>query len=591
MAKFDQMKQSRPFSILSEAFEQYCDILICQQDCDWAKLVVTELYVAIGPDICDLAKVIPKLGELMNIGTEFDESIANQNCGNAMQRFHYLLCQFVEVIATHSPTSLVFCVDDLQWADDASLAVLGRIMKQKQHRCFFLGCYRGDEMKEDHSFWKMLASVNAVGVNTTHVKLSCMCHEEVNEVISDLLCLSPRLVRPLSQILYMKTNGNVLFFVQLLLSLYHDGLLHLDFKKQRWTWDEEKILSMKLPDNIAIWFTLSIGKLPVEVQLALHVVSMFGASIQLGIVKALESQLGLKLVEPLKIAAKNGFVTELNDSHRFTHDRIQEASYNLIGERDRRCNHLTYGKFLVELAQETNDGDLLFIAVSQINHGGPDVVSEPADYVAIARHNLAAGKRAMSTADFSTAYSFFENGISFLPINHWQDHYDLSLEMFNLCAKCALASGHLRAIHSLSFHVLENTKNNFHDTLDVQFTNLSLLALTSKMGEALQLGLTVISKLGEGIPIDPSNELIQQQATKIQNMISGVSEEQLLNYKVMDNSSKSDAMMFLARLQVIAWMISSPVHPLIILKMMEITITWGKFLIYPQFYEWNKLTV
>jgi hypothetical protein len=67
---------------------------------------------------------------------------------------------------------------------------------QKQKRCFFLGCYRDDEMKEDHSFWKMIVTINAVGVNATHVKLDCMCHEEANEVISDLLCLSPRLVRP-----------------------------------------------------------------------------------------------------------------------------------------------------------------------------------------------------------------------------------------------------------------------------------------------------------------------------------------------------------------------------------------------------------
>jgi predicted ATPase len=60
-------------------------------------------------------------------------------------------------------------------------------------------------------------------------------------------------------------------------------------------------------------------------------------------------------------------------------------------------------------------------------------VSDTTDYVAMARHNLAAGKRAMSTtANFSTAYAFFESGISFLPVNHWQDHYDLSLEMFTL---------------------------------------------------------------------------------------------------------------------------------------------------------------
>jgi predicted ATPase len=62
---------------------------------------------------------------------------------------------------------------------------------------------------------------------------------------------------------------------------------------------------------------------------------MFGASIQLDIANALESQLGLTLVEPLKKAAAEDFVSELKDSYHFSHDRIQEASYNLIGERDR----------------------------------------------------------------------------------------------------------------------------------------------------------------------------------------------------------------------------------------------------------------
>jgi hypothetical protein len=81
MAKFDQMKQSKPFSVLAEAFEQYCDVLVCQQDSDWAKLVVTEFHSVIGRGICDLAKVIPNLGVLMNIGTQtqHEQSVENQN--------------------------------------------------------------------------------------------------------------------------------------------------------------------------------------------------------------------------------------------------------------------------------------------------------------------------------------------------------------------------------------------------------------------------------------------------------------------------------------------------------------------------------
>ena len=275
---------------------------------------------------------------------------------------------------------------------------------------------RDDEVMSsanDHKFWKIMHGINSAGVNTTEIKLNCMNEETVVSLVSDLLCVSPRLVGSLSSVLFSRSKGNVLFFLQLLLLLYRDGLLYLDLGCQRWKWDEDKIVSLKLPDNIAICLSNGICKLSMEIQLALNTLSMFGASAKLSYLKLLESNLHMKIIEPLKEAEAEGLVTNTKGSFKFCHDRIQEASLNLIEEQYRRINHLAYGKCLAQKASEANDVDLLFIAVHQINFGGPSAVTEHRDYFDMANHNLAAGKQAMSMAEFTSASSFLSMAFHF----------------------------------------------------------------------------------------------------------------------------------------------------------------------------------
>eukprot|EP00956_Cyclotella_meneghiniana_P045372 scaffold364962_cov106-Cyclotella_meneghiniana.AAC.1 len=101
--------------------------------------------------------------------------------------------------------------------------------------------------------------------------------------------------------------------------------------------------------------------------MALNTLSLLGASAKLSYLKLIESHLRMKILEPLKEAAVEGLVTISNDSFHFCHDRIQEASLSLVGEIDRRHHHLAYGKCLVKKAIETNNNDMFFTAVDQIN--------------------------------------------------------------------------------------------------------------------------------------------------------------------------------------------------------------------------------
>eukprot|EP00804_Cyclotella_cryptica_P014201 CCRYP_005628-RA/>CCRYP_005628-RA protein AED:0.02 eAED:0.02 QI:105/1/1/1/1/1/2/1150/1171 len=572
--KFDQMKRVLPFSALASAFDQYCDLLIKENESDWAKRVVNKLISALGKDASHLSKVIPKLNQILSCNASVVDSSCDQQCANALQRLHYLLYQFVDVISSNSTVSMTLFLDDVQWADSASISVLNQLLLKRNKHFFFLGCCRGSEMEDDHPFWDMIKSIKGFGIKTTVVKLKCLEKDALNAIVSELLCLSPRVVRSLSDVLYVKTKGNPLFFCQMMRSLNRDGLLRLSLRRQRWVWDNEEILSMKLPDDIAVCFAHGISKLPIEVQSALRTLSMFGASIRCKYIEALESQLRLKLIEPLKIALAEGLVSNLRGSFHFCHDRLQEASYAMTEAQDRYRDHLTFGLCLVKVSFDTSDTELLFTAVNQINFGGPAVVSNAQECANMSKYNLIAGKKALEMSNFLSAHSFFSFGIDFLPNGHWEYHYELTLELFDLACKSALATGNIHSLRVLSDGVMQNARS-FEDKLNTYFTLISSLAYASKISEALEKGYDILSRLGEHIPSNPSNEDLDQHIRKTQSLIRGITENDILNYSHMTDTNKLDAMKFLAQLEIITLMVKPTLHPFVTLKMVRLTILHG----------------
>jgi predicted ATPase len=573
--KFDQVNQATPFSALASVFGQYCDILLSSWESSWVKMIAYQLRVALGHDACHLISVIPKLGLILEDDNYGAASVLTDlNCSNAVQRLHRLFCLLLEIM-TDNAVSITLCMDDMQWADEASISVLTRLVTQECKKFFLLGCCREKEMKNGHPFWNLLKSVQIAGVKITTIQLHEVGEDELNRVISDLLCLSPRLVRPLSDIVHSKTHGNILFISQLMLSLHRDGLLYLDYDQQRWMWDKDNIVSRKLPDNVALCFTNGIKKLPVDEQAALHTLSMFGLSLKFEYMQLLESQIGLRLLDPLERAASEGLVIKQKGSYEFSHDSIQEASYTMVGDPLRKNNHLIYGKCLVQQSCRGNDNEMLFVAVNQINLAGPSSVIGSDEYLAMASYNLIVGKKAMAMSAFYAACSFFNHGIAFLAGKHyWRDHYTLSLELFELASKSALAAGNTQ---SVQMHIDELIKNArcFDDTLNAHYIHVSFLAHMSRLEEAVEKGISIVSKLGEEIPSNPSNEVLNRHILQTQSMIKGVSEDDLMNKPMMTDSKKLMAIKFLAEIQGIAFVILPPVHKIVIMKMVQMTIAFG----------------
>lgn len=583
--KFDQMQQPTPFSALASAFNDYCDNMFQDGRAVHLELVASQLRKVLGTDGRYLTKVIPKLSVILGQSSELELDEA-QDCVDAQKRLQYLLCQFVDVIASCSGAPIVLFLDDVQWADPASINVVNQLLlssgssttgsesSSSSRQFYFLASCRDEGMLPGHPFMDMLASVQTFGVKANVITLTCMDREMINTMISDLLCLFPRLTWSLSEIIHHKTNGNPLFFAQLMMSLCRDGLVRLSLSKRRWEWDEEKIQSTKLPDDVATFLSNSIKRLPQEVQDALFTLSCFGSSSPCDLIHALEAKVSKNLVESLEIAVKAGLVDKINDSYVFGHDWIQEAAYNTVQPQDRVLFHFKYGVSLVPQALEIQDNGMLFTAANQINIGGPAAVEDADQGNLVANLNLTASLKAMEMSDFVSAHAFADHGISFLRKRHWQEHYNLSLHLFEAASKCALVTGDVVGLKLLSDQIQRYAKT-FQDKLNSLYYNVIALAFASQLPESANRSVLVLAQLGEEMPESYSETEMKFHIEQTKILLQGYTEQELIDYRMCDDEAKIMAMKFYARLELTFQMIKPASQPIVTLKMVQLSIAQG----------------
>eukprot|EP00986_Skeletonema_menzelii_P005636 scaffold2093_cov219-Skeletonema_menzelii.AAC.1 len=157
----------------------------------------------------------------------------------------------------------------------------------------------------------------------------------------------------------------------------------------------------------------------------------------------------------------------------------------------------------------------------------------------------------MEMSDFEAACSYFDNGITFLRKKHWEEHYALSLEMFDLAAKCALANGDFVSLKLLSGQVIARGRS-YEDKLNVLYFVTCSLASSFKLPESIEKGLDVLSQLGVELELGGSgtSEGVEVCVEGTKDLLSTYTYDELLNTRRMTDSTMIMAMKFLSTLMI-----------------------------------------
>merc|ERR1712085_21607 len=107
--------------------------------------------------------------------------------------------------------------------------------------------------------------------------------------------LSPRITRPLSSVLHHKTRGNPLFLRQLIESLKDQGHLYVNLHQRRWDCDLNKIMDLKISDDVVALLIKEMQRLPADLQTSLQVASCMGSCVKYSVLDILSTDLDLDL--------------------------------------------------------------------------------------------------------------------------------------------------------------------------------------------------------------------------------------------------------------------------------------------------------
>jgi len=325
-AKFEQNEMySKPLATIGDVFNALCEAFVEGASPNDLEMVEKELENRLGNQASLLAGVVPSLIKLMPSSSHQLET--SSTCIDAAVSMRYLFGELLRVISSHSKRPISLFIDDLQFADHASLHLIGYLLYSAKggSSVFFIFCHRDDEdsLSGPFSFW--LSSISMISMAS--IELGNMSVESVNTLVSETLHLSPRITRPLSTVLHHKTRGNPLFLRQLLGSLYRRGYIYVDLSLSRWAWDMDKIDQEPISSSVIALLTNEMKRLPSSLQFGLGVASCLGSSIQKEVLDILSKDLNVDLVAILREVSHKGFMDNTNNgtTFRFTHDKIQEA--------------------------------------------------------------------------------------------------------------------------------------------------------------------------------------------------------------------------------------------------------------------------
>ena len=156
--KFDQFQRNIPYAALIQTFQDLTRQLLTETDAQIATWK-EKLLAALGPNGRVIGEVIPEVELIMGP----QPSAPELPPAEARNRFNLVFQSFISVFA-RPEHPLVLFLDDLQWADLASLKLLQLFMSDPDRRCLFLvGAYRDHEVDSTHPLALTLAEIKKAG--------------------------------------------------------------------------------------------------------------------------------------------------------------------------------------------------------------------------------------------------------------------------------------------------------------------------------------------------------------------------------------------------------------------------------------------
>ena len=600
--KFDQLNRSIPFAALASASRALVRSVLAEPPHVLAA-VAGRLREAVGRN----GKLIVELAPELELVLGPQPPVTPMGPTESQARFELVFRQFLQVFADEEHPLALF-LDDLQWADAASLRLLRQLLTGGQcAHLLVIGAYRNNETSELHPLLLTLGELRKAAVVIDELVLRPLDREAVTMLIADTLRLPGAEVGPLVETLLRKTNGNPFFLQQFLTALAEQQLLRFDTAARRWTWDEARIEAAVAADNVVDLLLARLRRLPEAARRVLTLGACMGQEFDLatlsliwqrsvadlgaGVWEALREGLVIPLDASYRYLAESakgdGDLGEaLHSRYRFLHDRVQQGAYELIEADERAEIHLRLGRLLLGPADGEPTDDSLFEVVRQLNLGAV-LLAKSEERHRLARFNLRAAIRVAGSGAHSTALPLLRRCLELLGPDAWEADHETAHRAHLGLAECEFMSGNVAGALQALDVVEARSRTVLERVAGREIRIVMLASAASGMLDAVACGIETARMLGAEFPADDAaiGPAIGAELGALKALLAERSVESLLDLPTMADPEKRALVDVLFKTNAPAFMTKPEVSVLIGLKAVRLAIEHGNAPMSPYFYD------
>ncbi|MCP4135248.1 MAG: serine/threonine-protein kinase PknK [bacterium] len=574
--KFERLRKNVPYSGIIQAFAGLARQILAEGNAKiglWKEKILSVL----GPN----GKIVTDIFPLFEVITGTQTEVPTLGPLESQNRFNLVIQEFIKVLANKEHPLVVF-LDDLQWADLASLHLLKLFTTDPdiQH-LFIIGAYRHNETPASHPLNLTLDEILQSGAKVNTIFLQPLNRTHLSLLLSDTLNLPVEKTTSFAGLLIRKTGGNPFFTIEFLKTLYKERLIDFSFENG-WSWHTTGIEDMQVTKNVVELMAGEITDFSENAQEVLKLGACIGNSFNLTTMVAVCGKPEEEILTALHEVLQEGKLNIVDTMYRFSHDRVQEAAYSLIPDEKKTLQHYRIGNLELQNTKKEKLPEKIFYIVNQLNAGANLVTEEP-EKQRLAELNLMAGKKALASNAYVSALNYFKAGIGLVSENCWQKNYDFTHELYREATVAAELSADYEMMEKLAEEVLQNAKTIL-DTITVYETKIVACVAQNQLLEGIRIGLRVLKKLGMRMPEKPGKIRIIYELLSLKISLLGKTVEKMNNLPEMNDPHKRAIMQIISGIGTSAYYAAPQLLPLVVFNNIRLSVKYGNSIYSPYSY-------
>jgi len=372
-----------PYRPFTDAFQDY----IADQS-------VETLRRQIGESAAELARLVPALGG--KLGT----IVPNPPLNLPEQRLRLFdhVAAYLRTVAKER--SVLLFIDDLHWADEASLLLLQHLARHVYDLPFLiLGAYREAELARKHPLQKVLVELNQERL-ITRLPLPRLDRQAVGDMIQ-VMC-DTEIASSLIDAIYQETEGNPFFVEEVIKTLIEEGTLRPDQSPC----SDLELETLRIPQSIRATISRRLEQVSPDSARLLAQAAVVGRRFSLDVLliitdlaedvalDALDEAVARQLIQPPRPGS--------GETYAFQHTLIAQTLYEELNVRRRARLHARVGRAIESIhAEEMDDW------VEELAHHFAQAYGGDEDEGKAIAYNVRAGDRAREVYAHEEALRYY----------------------------------------------------------------------------------------------------------------------------------------------------------------------------------------